>query len=230
MAAPSGPERLSRLAPRVVKGVLETLGWCCSLTSGSGVEERFSWLAHLCLGLAFSKGKTWIGEHPGWTVEIVQHAPAERGEWHCTGDETGRLKERYVRFALERTSVPRASRESCPYGGAWNGVSPWPRASGVGPRTTSACRGPSSACISLPVSSCSCPSLGHRSHRYGTEFLLVSITGNVHRRRLKYRVRRRSGTFMFGTRRPDSFRAAAAFGLLHHHIHDPESERHVCSH
>jgi putative transposase len=31
-------------------------------------------------------GKTWIEEHLGWTVEIVQHAPRSRGKWTIVPD------------------------------------------------------------------------------------------------------------------------------------------------
>jgi len=45
--------------------------------------------------------KAWIEERLGWTVEVVQHAPTERGEWRYTRDENGELKGTYVRFAPE---------------------------------------------------------------------------------------------------------------------------------
>lgn len=37
----------------------------------------------------------------GWSVEIVQHAPSERGEWRYIRDESGTLQGTYVRYAPE---------------------------------------------------------------------------------------------------------------------------------
>ena len=37
----------------------------------------------------------------GWTIEIVQHAPTERGEWRYIRGEDGELHGTYVRFAPE---------------------------------------------------------------------------------------------------------------------------------
>ena len=70
-----------------------------------GVKEGFRRLAHVWLDQGYTgKGKEWIEEHLGWTVEIVQHAPSERGEWRYTRDESGELKGTYVRFAPEPTT------------------------------------------------------------------------------------------------------------------------------
>jgi putative transposase len=67
-----------------------------------GVKEQFSRLAHIWLDQGYTgSGKVWIAEHLGWSVEIVQHAPQERGEWHYTRDATGTLQGTYIRFAPE---------------------------------------------------------------------------------------------------------------------------------
>jgi putative transposase len=68
-----------------------------------GVKETFTRLAHVWLDQGYTgTGKAWIGEHLGWTVDIVQHAPTDRGEWRYTRDEaTGKLEGGYVRFASE---------------------------------------------------------------------------------------------------------------------------------
>lgn len=68
----------------------------------TGVKDHLWRLAHLWLDQGYTgTGKTWIERELGWTTEIVQHAPAERGEWRYTRDGTGTLQERYVRFAPE---------------------------------------------------------------------------------------------------------------------------------
>lgn len=67
------------------------------------VKELFSRLAHIWLDQGYTgTGKTWIEEHLGWTTEIVQHAPTERGEWRYIQDARGKLQGTYVRFAPER--------------------------------------------------------------------------------------------------------------------------------
>jgi transposase len=60
-------------------------------------------------------GEWWTEEHPGWTVEIVQHAPAERGGWQDTRDEQGKPRGTDVRFAPEPTEGFKAAlpREWC---------------------------------------------------------------------------------------------------------------------
>jgi putative transposase len=69
------------------------------------IKERFCRLAHIWLDQGYTgKGKAWIEQHLGWTVEIVQHAPTERGEWRYTRDETGALQGEYIRFAPEPTT------------------------------------------------------------------------------------------------------------------------------
>lgn len=69
-----------------------------------GIKDAFWRLAHVWLDQGYTgKGKEWIEEQLGWTVEIVQHAPTERGEWRSTRDESGELTETYVRFAPEPT-------------------------------------------------------------------------------------------------------------------------------
>jgi putative transposase len=67
-----------------------------------GVQEVFGRLAHIWLDQGYTgKGKAWIEEHLGWSVEIVQHAPSERGEWRYPRDESGTLQREYIRFAPE---------------------------------------------------------------------------------------------------------------------------------
>lgn len=69
----------------------------------TGIKDRFGRLAHIWLDQGYTgSGKTWIEEELGWSVEIVQHAPTERGEWRYTrNEETGRLEGEYIRFAPE---------------------------------------------------------------------------------------------------------------------------------
>lgn len=68
----------------------------------AGVKERFWRLAHIWLDQGYTgSGKTWIEQHLGWTIEIVQHAPTERGEWRYRRDESGRLQGKYIRLAPE---------------------------------------------------------------------------------------------------------------------------------
>ena len=71
----------------------------------AGVKECFWRLARVWLDQGYTgKGRTWIEEHLRWTVEIVQHAPTDRGEWrYSRNEETGRLEGGYVRFAPEPT-------------------------------------------------------------------------------------------------------------------------------
>jgi len=67
-----------------------------------GVKERFSRLAHVWLDQGYTgRGKEWIEEHLGWTVEIVQHASAERGKWRYTHGEDRELHGIYDRFVPE---------------------------------------------------------------------------------------------------------------------------------
>jgi putative transposase len=67
-----------------------------------GVKETFRHLAHVWLDQGYTgAGKQWIEEHLGWTVDIVRHAPRERGEWHYTKGEDGELHGTYIRFAPE---------------------------------------------------------------------------------------------------------------------------------
>lgn len=67
-----------------------------------GIKERFRRLAHVWLDQGYTgAGKTWITEHLGWTVEIVRHAPTERGEWRYTRGEDGELHGTYIQFAPE---------------------------------------------------------------------------------------------------------------------------------
>ncbi len=52
-----------------------------------GTAEEFPHLEHLwvdqgCTGT----GKEWIGDHLGWSVEVVKHPPKARGEWQPRGD------------------------------------------------------------------------------------------------------------------------------------------------
>jgi putative transposase len=68
----------------------------------AGVKDQFWRLAHIWLDQGYTgSGKSWIEEELGWSVEIVQHAPTERGEWRYTRDEHGELQGTYVRFASE---------------------------------------------------------------------------------------------------------------------------------
>lgn len=70
----------------------------------TGVKTVFGRLAHIWLDQGYTgSGKAWIEEELGWTTEIVQHAPTERGEWRYTRDAAGKLQETYVRFAPEPT-------------------------------------------------------------------------------------------------------------------------------
>lgn len=71
----------------------------------AGVTGTFRRLVHIWLDQGYTgTGKEWITEHLGWSVEIVQHAPTERGEWRYTrNEETGKLEGEYVRFAPEPT-------------------------------------------------------------------------------------------------------------------------------
>ncbi len=67
-----------------------------------GAKEAFRRLAHVWLDQGYTgSGKAWIEEHLGWTVEIVRHAPSERGEWRYTRNEEGKLEGKYIRFAPE---------------------------------------------------------------------------------------------------------------------------------
>jgi putative transposase len=69
-----------------------------------GVKETCGRLAHIWLDQGYTgSAKDWIERELGWSVEIVQHAPTERGEWRYTRDETGALTGTYVRFAPLRT-------------------------------------------------------------------------------------------------------------------------------
>lgn len=69
-----------------------------------GVKDGFHRLAHIWLDQGDTgSAETWIAENLGWTVEIVQHAPTERGEWRYTRGEDGKLHESYIRFASEPT-------------------------------------------------------------------------------------------------------------------------------
>ncbi len=70
-----------------------------------GTKEAFRRLAHVWLDQGYTgSGKAWIEEHLGWTVEIVRHAPSERGEWRYTRNEEGKLEGKYIRFAPEPTT------------------------------------------------------------------------------------------------------------------------------
>ncbi len=63
-----------------------------------GIKDRFWRLAHIWLDQGYTgSGKAWIEEALGWSTEIVQHAPTERGEWRYTRDENGTLQGEYVR-------------------------------------------------------------------------------------------------------------------------------------
>ncbi len=67
-----------------------------------GAKEAFRRLAHVWLDQGYTgSGKAWIEQHLGWTVEIVRHAPSERGEWRYTRNEEGKLEGKYIRFAPE---------------------------------------------------------------------------------------------------------------------------------
>ena len=67
-----------------------------------GVKETFRRLAHVWLDQGYTgSGKAWIEKHLGWSVEIVQHAPSERGEWRYTRNQEGKLEGKYIRFAPE---------------------------------------------------------------------------------------------------------------------------------
>jgi putative transposase len=80
-----------------------------------GVQEVFGRLAHIWLDQGYTgKGKAWIEEHLGWSVEIVQHAPSERGEWRYPRDESGTLQKEYIRFAPE---PKKGFKGSCHAGG-----------------------------------------------------------------------------------------------------------------
>lgn len=70
----------------------------------TGVKDLFWRLTHIWLDQGYTgSGKTWIEEKLGWSVEIVQHAPTERGEWRYTLDANGTLQGEYIRYAPERT-------------------------------------------------------------------------------------------------------------------------------
>jgi len=67
-----------------------------------GVKETFCRLAHVWLDQGYTgSGKAWIEKQLGWSVEIVQHAPSERGEWRYTRNAEGKLDGKYIRFAPE---------------------------------------------------------------------------------------------------------------------------------
>ena len=52
-----------------------------------GVQEEFPLLEHVWADQGYTgKGKSWIEEHLGWSVEIVQHPPHARGEWRWVPD------------------------------------------------------------------------------------------------------------------------------------------------
>jgi putative transposase len=68
----------------------------------TGVKDRFWRLAHIWLDQGYTgSGKTWIEQELGWSTEIVQHAPTERGEWRYTQDANGVLQGTYIRYAPE---------------------------------------------------------------------------------------------------------------------------------
>lgn len=68
----------------------------------TGVKEHFWRLAHIWLDQGYTgKGMEWIEREVGWTTEIVQHAPTDRGEWRYTKDPNGTMRERYIKFAPE---------------------------------------------------------------------------------------------------------------------------------
>ena len=54
-----------------------------------GADRLFPRLGHLWVDQGYTgTGKAWIGEHLGWTVEVVRHPPPPRGEWVPHGDLT----------------------------------------------------------------------------------------------------------------------------------------------
>jgi hypothetical protein len=78
-----------------------------------GVKETFCRLAHVWLDQGYTgSGKAWIEQHLGWSVEIVQHAPSERGEWRYTRNQEGKLEGKYMRFAPE----PKKGFKGCSQG------------------------------------------------------------------------------------------------------------------
>lgn len=52
-----------------------------------GVQARYPRLEHVWVDQGYTgSGKTWIEEHLGWSVTVVQHPPRSRGEWVPIGD------------------------------------------------------------------------------------------------------------------------------------------------
>ncbi|WP_274532210.1 IS5 family transposase [Ktedonobacter racemifer] len=52
-----------------------------------GVQARYPRLEHVWVDQGYTGSrKTWIEEHLGWSVTVVQHPPRSRGEWVPIGD------------------------------------------------------------------------------------------------------------------------------------------------
>ena len=52
-----------------------------------GAATQFPRVQHVWVDQGYTgKGRSWIEEHLGWTVEVVRHPPKPRGEWVPHGD------------------------------------------------------------------------------------------------------------------------------------------------
>lgn len=66
----------------------------------TGITEHYPRLRHVWVDQGYTgQGRTWIEEHLGWTVEVVQHPSKPRGKWVPHGDLTDL---RTVWFSYER--------------------------------------------------------------------------------------------------------------------------------
>lgn len=64
-----------------------------------GVEDAFPFLEHIWADQGDTgKGKSWIKEQLGWTVEIVQHPPRSRGKWTIAPDADDPTMGRFERI------------------------------------------------------------------------------------------------------------------------------------
>jgi putative transposase len=66
-----------------------------------GVEDEFPDLEHVWADQGYTGGgKSWIEEHLGWTVEIVQHPPHPRGEWRIVPEPDDPTRGHFEWFRL----------------------------------------------------------------------------------------------------------------------------------
>jgi putative transposase len=73
---------------------------------GEGMKEQFPRISLVWVDQGYTGvGKTWIEEHLGWNVTVVQHAPKPRGAWVPIGDlnDLAHLRFEWRRLPPQRT-------------------------------------------------------------------------------------------------------------------------------